>query len=341
MKVLAWPAFSLKEINPYQWLLYSNMVGVDISEMDRSNLLTADFDILHVHWPDEYITDARLHVQILKMLKVVFLITMLKLRRRKLVWTVHNVRPHLPFRPRLEHLMLRWFRAMCDGLIFLTASSREECRAVLGIGKTQKSAVIPHGHYRDVYPAGIDTQTARGKLGVPADSRVLLMLGQLKPYKNAVGLIDAASRLEQDNVHLLLAGSAEGGHRIEIEAELRDATNITAALRFVPAQDLPVYYSAADVVVLPFTEILNSGSVILALSYSLPVIVPDLPVFRELRDLVGADWVHLFDPPFSAEKLKDCLERIPKQHDVCELDRLSWRKIADQTRAFYREVLEG
>ncbi|NES71434.1 MAG: group 1 glycosyl transferase, partial [Okeania sp. SIO2D1] len=57
MKIIAWPAFKTKYKNPYNWLLYSQVVqqGVTVTEFSFSKLLRQYYDIFHLHWPTETI----------------------------------------------------------------------------------------------------------------------------------------------------------------------------------------------------------------------------------------------------------------------------------------------
>jgi len=63
--------------------------------------------------------------------------------------------------------------------------------------------------------------------------------------------------------------------------------------RFVPKEDLQYYFNACDVVVLPYLEVLTSGSVMTAMSFGRPVVAPRV---GHLQDMVNKECGVLYDP---------------------------------------------
>src|SRR5690606_10250440 len=102
------------------------------------------------------------------------------------------------------------------------------------------------------------------------------------------------------------------------------------------------FFAASDVVVLPFRNILNSGSLILALSFNRPVVAPAIGSLTELQEMTGPQWVRLYEGEFDQSVLRreiDNLKAGPsQQHDICDLGALSWDKIGADTFAFYRSL---
>src|SRR3546814_7963709 len=64
----------------------------------------------------------------------------------------------------------------------------------------------------------------------------------------------------------------------------------------------------ADAVVLPYRDIVNSGSALLALSRFRPVIAPRLGSLIELQGQVGEDWLWLYDGPLTGERMREGIE---------------------------------
>src|SRR5699024_8234211 len=85
-------------------------------------------------------------------------------------------------------------------------------------------------------------------------------------------------------------------------AAVRDA-RITRRFGFLPDADLVDVITRAQLVVLPYRELHSSGAVLVALSLARPVLVPDGPTTRALRDEVGAGWVHLFSGELDTDDL--------------------------------------
>ena len=105
---------------------------------------------------------------------------------------------------------------------------------------------------------------------------------------------------------------------------------------------MATWLRAADVVVLPYRAIQNSGSAVLALSADRPVVVPALGAMRELQVVAGSDWVRCFDGDFDDRELQASLEWAGRQRaEVAPIERLAWDGIARDTVAFYRRLRGG
>ena len=81
--------------------------------------------------------------------------------------------------------------------------------------------------------------------------------------------------------------------------------NVQLHLGYIPDPELQYYLNAADVFVLPYDKITNSGSAILSLSFNLPVLAPELPCFIALQKRFGAGWVATYPGRFDAQRMQD------------------------------------
>src|SRR6266540_980881 len=101
------------------------------------------------------------------------------------------------------------------------------------------------------------------------------------PYKsfNAVitTLIESFLRSLEDNLVLIIAGRVMDVSYLESIKKFINE-NIILKDHFIKEEELQVYFNAADVVVLPFEKIENSGTVILAMGFKKPVIAPKMGV---------------------------------------------------------------
>jgi glycosyltransferase involved in cell wall biosynthesis len=208
----------------------------------------------------------------------------------------------------------------------------------------ERICVVPHGHYRGVYGSPVPRGPARTALGLgDVPGRLFLHLGLLRPYKGVDDLLDAwaAHAARHPSDRLLVAGKpldAAYGRRLAERAAA--APHVDLRLGFVPDDDIPAFYGAADVVVLPFRNITTSGSLLLAMSYARPVVAPSAPGLCYVLD--GADDL-LYDPdaplPEALVRALDAAATAPldalaaRTRVAC--DRLDWTRIAQQTRAVY------
>lgn len=357
MRILGWPAFSNANSNLYQTRLYQEIQQehtVDEASMSFGGLarcFTKRVDILHIHWIERPFWARRRSRVVMRVVLTILTILAVKLKGGKIVWTAHDPIPHeMGDNVRLTSgffgalwSFYRYILMKCiDGVLFLSASH------IPIVGKAYPRlahvphVVTPHPHYRGVYPNAISRQDARGALALPGDSAVFVFVGKLRPYKNVEGLMTAFHRFDDQAARLLVAGEADtGSYAATLRGLAGKDDRIALVETFVPDERLQDYLNAADVAVLPFKDVTNSGSLLLVLSFDRPVAVPDVPVFREIRDVVGPEWVYLFTGELSGETLSAVVKwlRDTPRGTRAPTDALDWSSIAAKTVAFYREVL--
>lgn len=345
LRVLGVPAFRNRELNPYNALLYEAVAraGVSVDEMTPRRLVGRRYDIVHLHWP-EYLFSAPGYARaMLQAVLFIVAISWLGRRHSRVVWTVHNLQAHEGSHARLERCLWTWFVNRVDGYIALTEGGREAVLERFPVLARRPGFVIPHGHFRDVYPDMVDRIAARRALGLPIDANVLCFLGAIRPYKNVPSLITAFRDVRDATWRLVIAGEVpDDGVRADLVERVRGDARIHLNPRFVPAERVQFYMRAADLAVLPYSDILNSGSAMLALSFGLPVLVPALGAMNELRDQVGDDWVQTFEGPLSPVTLRNAThwakrDRYPSHPSLGDHE---WEEIARRTVAAFEAVLD-
>ena len=345
LRVLAWPAFVNRQQNPYNALLYGGLraLGVRVVDFYPQRLLFGRYDIWHLHWPESILNLPR-PWQVLP-LSVVFrlLLRVARFRGITIVWTAHNLRSHEGLYPDVEARLWRALLSQVDGFIALTEAGKELTLTRFPVLRGRPCFVIPHGPYRAVYPDRLSRAEARARLGLPPDARVFVSLGQIRPYKNLPHLIRTFRRLPDADYRLVVAGKPA---TTELAAALVEAaegdSRILLTLDFVPEEAVQIYLRAADLVVLPYLEILNSGSSILALSFARPVLVPAQGALLELQARTGREWVHTYDGDLTPALLRDtlALARRTRRDPARLFANASWNLIAHQTLGAYRALRE-
>ena len=335
LRVLASPAFSTRGRNPYHWLLYTHLqaCGVAVEEYSRKRLLVGEHDLWHLHWPEAPLNEPGAARALAAVLDLLLMIRVARRRGIKVIWTIHNLCPHEQRYPRLARWFGRRFVRQIDGIINHTQAGE-----LLALQKYPELArlprfIVPHGHYRGVYADQLDRADARKRLGVDPHAVVLAFVGQVRRYKGVEALCRTFRNLQNKEVRLLIAGAAAGDMAAAINAAAGDDPRITLDLRFLQDADLHVYLRAADLVVLPYIDILNSGSALLALSFDAPILVPSTETFRELQGTVGAEWVFTYDGSVTTGSLADAINRLHSTRRVGRpaLDSMAWPTIAQQT----------
>ncbi len=104
---------------------------------------------------------------------------------------------------------------------------------------------------------------------------------------------------------MLISGRPERRHRHLVETAAESDRRIKLDLRRIPSNEVQLLFSAADLVVLPFSDIMHSGSAMLALSFDRPVLVPARGSLPELQMRVGSEWVRTYDGELTPTILKD------------------------------------
>src|SRR3569833_1962061 len=169
----------------------------------------------------------------------------------------------------------------------------------------------------------VSNSISRESLGIPADAKVILSFGLIRPYKG-IDLLVEQFRLLDDDTHLIIAGyTSRPELRDKIEQLSRGRPNIHLLLRWARGEELAALLELSDLVVLPYRTITNSGAALLALSAQLPILGPYMGSMPELQHLVGTEWVRLFDGKISLSQLREAI---------------TWLRIASETLAFYQSV---
>lgn len=349
IRVAAWPKNKNRKNNPYNYLLYEAMAGLaEVSEFDHRGMRMSGEQILHLHWPDKVVADKRKWRMIWRSWRLRSAIKKLQRRGGKVVWTVHNLRPHKLRHPVLAAKLFEKFIALVDGLVFLSNESRELFYGVYPAARGIPSVVTPHIHFGDYYRLESDKTICRESLGLAEDDTALLMFGKISEHKGLWELVEAKREAGLDKVSVIVAGSANDDPVTQKGiAAAQSSTSFIVEQGRIPTAQVGAFFSLADGVILPYTAILNSGTAMLALSLNKPVIAPKIGSFSALAQEFGSDWVYLYEAPLDAVKLTHAckwLEARKQQKDMSCAETLSYcapDTVAKATVAFYRGLLDN
>ena len=344
MRALIFPDNGPKISNPYCELLYRNMeqFGASTQGFIPQRAIFGKYEIFHLHWPEYYLAQPAAKALIGTM-GLLFSIMWMRLRGTKIIWTAHNLHSHKLLYPKAERWFWNRLMPMLDGFIALTEFSVTQVRTEFPMLRSTPAFVVPHGDYRGSYPKTVSGAEARRKLGISMEKSVVLFFGGIFAYKNVPHLVDTFFRADLRDAVLLIAGapsSAQEGHEL---AELANHdSRIQLHLCRIPDDEVQNFFAAADLAVLPFREILNSGSAVLALSFDRPVLVPALGSMPELQMRVGGDWVRTYTGELNVPELEAAIawarnSQRPANPDLSDFD---WSNIARDTVAAYRRLTE-
>lgn len=283
-------------------------------------------DILHMHWLHEQIMGLRKGPSRFRMLRLAAELMVFRLLGVRVVWTIHNLRAHETTNPEMELRFNGWIaRRLCDRLIVHGETARTAVISAYRLSgcDAEKVGVVPHPGAAGHYPTGASREEARRRLGLAHGDRVFLFLGKVRTYKGVTRALEVLRRIPGERLWFIIAGIPKP---LELGDELRNTCadpRVILNLAFVPSDEVQVYMAAADVVVCPFQRVLTSGSLLLAMSFGKPVVVPQLDVIRDVVDEKGA----IFFDPGSAADLERAFQRAASLDSAALLRMGRWNSV--------------
>ena len=287
---------------------------------------TRRYDVFHAHWPEILVSGSSPVRKAVRQVLFAGFVLRLRLSRTAIVRTRHNL--ELPQGiTRGEITLLRWFERSTTFSIRLNPHTN-----VPGPHST-----ILHGHYRNWFARFPRAPETPGRLGY---------VGLIRRYKAVDTLIDTfrQTRTEWPDISLFVSGKPTSTQLAEeITALAGGDDRVSLHLAFLSEPALVAAITAAEIVILPYREMHNSGGVLTALSLDRPVLVPDNDVNRALAAEVGAEWVQLYSDPLSPSDLtgalgtlRHCTSGVPEGPD---LSARSWETTAEAHVKSFREAL--
>jgi glycosyltransferase involved in cell wall biosynthesis len=279
-----------------------------------------------------------------------------KLCGRKLVFTAHNV--NTASRDDNDSLMnrltLRIQYGLSDHIFVHTERMRQALKTEFAVDLS-KITVIPFGMNSTVPDTALDRSAARKKLSLSSGEKVLLFFGNIAPYKGLEHLINSMDYLPKDGepYRLLVAGrlkcSSEYWQGIEQAiARLNLDSRILLRIEYIPDEETEVYFKAADVLVLPYTYIFQSGVLFLGYNFGLPVLAADVGSLKE--DIVEGKTGFIFRPGDPADLGRTIVKFFEsdlgvvgpsRQQEIRAFAaaRYSWSRVASLTVPVYEHLL--
>jgi glycosyltransferase involved in cell wall biosynthesis len=309
---------------------------------------TASAPLLHILWNNRF-----------ELIDRTLLMACYRLMGKRVVLTAHNV--NMGKRDAkdgwVNRATLRVQYRLCSHIFVHTDRMKQEICQDFGV-KAPRVSVIPFGLNETIPRENLTKTEARARLRIDGQDKVLLCFGQIAPYKGVEYLISAAKILagEGVKVRVLIAGKVKRGHedygeqiRTVIAASgLTDSVMVRSS--FIPDDEVEAYFMAADVVVLPYTDVFQSGVPFLSFAFGVPVIATDV---GSLRDDVVDEVTGLICRPKSDDDLARAIRRyfssplyrrLEERRDVIREvvgRQHSWTTVGLITKGVYETVLVG
>ena len=320
------PGRTLSDDNQFINLLVKNLdPDIKVRDFNWFYALFGSFEVFHVHWQERLYRGNNSCKSIVKQILLTLLFLKVKIKKTKVIWTVHNLAPHeMP--NRLESKFERKFQNLVDIRVYM-----QPVEVV-----AQSVHYIPHGIYNLSEIRVCDIKK-------DFESTRLVCAGFLRPSKNLKRLIREFP--ESKIISLLIAGEpVTETYGLELKELSKSKKNIEVRLGRLSQVELLELYESADFAIVPYMNTYNSGAAIYALSIPIPLLASQSESMLTLQREIGPSWVQLFRNEFDSQDILAAIERISRsdslrsQRPLFSNDR-QWAKIGERYSAIYRSEL--
>jgi glycosyltransferase involved in cell wall biosynthesis len=205
--------------------------------------------------------------------------------------------------------------------------------------------MIPHGAFD--YLTRLETQrTIDPAAGDLHGRKVVLSFGLIRPHKGVDVLVDAFAATPEDAVLLIVGRPMMPVEPLRRRArELGVEDRVRLVPRFVAEDEVPAYFRRADLVVLPYRDVEQSGVLFTALAFSCPLLITAVGGFPELAEHGAARIVPPGDTASLQAAMRDLLDDEDARSALSQAARraaagpYSWERAAELTENLYRELL--
>jgi D-inositol-3-phosphate glycosyltransferase len=284
-----------------------------------------------------------------------FLMLFYKLLGKRVVLTAHNVNAGKRDAKDsfANQLSLRVQYGMSDHIFVHTDKMKSELIARFKVAD-EKISVIPFGINKTVRDTCLSSGEAKHKIGISGDDKTLLFFGQIAPYKGLHYLVSAFGELarEDKDYRLIIAGRPKwsGAYWTEVKQAIIESgcgDRVVKRIEYIPDDETEIYFKAADVLILPYTDIFQSGVLFLGYNFGLPAVVTEVGSLKEeiIEGKTGfvckpndsSDLAATIRRYFASPLFRD-LDRHRSLIREFANERYSWSKVAAITKAVYLEL---
>lgn len=209
----------------------------------------------------------------------VTLLSQAKLKGIKIIGTIHDVMPFETFY--IDPAALELLYSCVDHYIVGNESELNRLQLYFNV-PSKKIDIIEHGPYLLFDNRKYCRESAREKLGIKKNKKVILFFGLLRPHKGLKFLLKAFKKVIHEIPDALLYISSDLSYSPELNELLTRiersgvADSIKLSKGYAPSSEIEVLFKAADVVALPYTQVSQSGVLNLAYAFKKPVVVTDI-----------------------------------------------------------------
>ncbi len=277
---------------------------------------------------------------------------------KRIVLTVHNVNARKrDFKDTpLNRLTLQVQYRLSDHIFVHTEQMKRELTEMFGVQR-ERVSVIPFGINNAVPNTRLTPREARLRLNLPDHGKTILFFGNIAPYKGLEFLIAAFQQIlaRCDDYRLIIAGRPKNSEKYwaVIQEAIRDhvkSGRVLLRADYIPDDETELYFKAADVLVLPYRHIYQSGVLFLGYSFGLPVLAADVGSLKEevvegktgfvFRPEDPMDLAKAIERYFASDLYMDINVRRQEIQDYARQQH-SWDVVGQATMSLYADLLRA
>lgn len=257
----------------------------------------------------------------------------------RVLFICDNVVPHES--TPVDRFLTRWAFKKVDFFVVQSTSVEKD---LLKFVKNPVYKNVPHPVY-EIFGESINRKIARKELGLEENEKIALFFGFIRGYKGLKVLLEAMPYvLKRVNLKLLVVGEfyEDPEPYVEFIKENHLENNVQLTNEYVPNEKVALYFSAADVVVLPYITATQSGIVQIAYNFGVPVIVTNVGGLSEVvSDGVSGYVVE----PNSPRALADAIVQFYTNDNAAKLtagageqrEKYSWDNLVEAIESFIQK----
>lgn len=257
----------------------------------------------------------------------------------KVISILDNVVPHE--QRFFDTPLTKYFLSGSDGSVTLCEAVSKD---LLRLRPDAEFRVIQHPLYSH-FGERIPREEASRKLGLDPKRKTILFFGLIRLYKGLDILLEAFEKLPED-YQLIIAGEPYGSfdRYQKIIDRIAKPERIHMSLKYIKDSEVSVFFSAADIAVLPYRSATQSGISSVAYHFEVPMIVTDV---GGLKETVGDKGTGIVAPECTPQSIMHEIERYfaepqLKQSFITnirkEKERLSWKSFSEQLIDFINQL---
>lgn len=245
----------------------------------------------------------------------------------KVITVLDNVIPHE--QRFFDRPLTAWFLKQNSGFVAMSESVRHD---LLTLRPGAPNILRPHPLYNH-FGMKVEKTAACNALGLDPAKKILLFFGLIRDYKGLDLLIDACNLLD-DSYQLVIAGESYGSFDKYSEqiSKLKRRAAVKVFNRYISDTEVPLFFSAADVCVLPYRSATQSGITSIAYHFEVPLIATKTGGLAETIEKPG---VGLMVPEITPASIAQTIDTFFKHdrsgfvtHIQKEKEALTWEKFA-------------